>query len=1003
MIPLKLTFKGIYSYKNEFTIDFTRLMSAHLFGIFGSVGSGKSSILEAMTFAVYKRTDRLGKQDKVLYNMMNLQSNEMFIDFECWAGKNFSEKYRFVFKAKRNPKKIDDVKQEDYKVYIEEDGIWIPKENADSDLIVGMDYESFKKTIIIPQGTFQDFINQTQTERTKMLESLFNLEQYDLSPKVKSLLEKANDTNNVLSGRLLELGDSSVDKIDEIIKEIEFIENNLKSLEEERNKLQDEYNEYNNLKETVNLLKTANIKLENHLLKQNETEQKRIFIKKFEKASVFKEKIQNLHEIQNELNQKNAKLSKFQVESKDLSLKKEKSQKELNETTILFNNISNLEKKKQDLSIIINIDLKTEEINDQTTDLNNKKSEFDKKSKEKEKLLFEKNEINSKTASLKPINQNIEELNEISQWFTVLNQFKSKIIDIESKISKNNIELKKLLMTKESELTKINAENEQNYLTFIEENEKHLKESIESFKMKQKLSNFVKSIEDGKPCPLCGSLNHPEILHIENVDEELLQNTNKLKLFENVKLSLIKIESDIKNTNNNLNNLNTELKKVKDDKNSHENSYSYDENLKDEERVTNLKTSFYENQKSIEAENKKLQKVEKSLQDSIKIIENLQKGINETEKNIYPLQAEINSLKTQLSESFDENIDVEQQKRKLNELNKNIEEIKSKYKIQSENLTKLTDDLRKSEIQTEQLTSDIKELINKISLKEIELNNSLTEYSYSSIEEIEIILNQNIQIEKEKEIIEKFEQNLNKLKAEVENLKSKLEYKNYNEQIHNEIKENFEKIKKDIESKQLTYYSNKSKINELKTKAEKKELIEKEKKDIEVRITNLTTFKKLFTGKGFVKYVSEIYLKHLVHTANLRFLKLTKNHLGLEVDDSYEFVVKDYLNGGKIRLLKTLSGGQVFQAAFCLALALSENVKNLNSADQSFFFIDEGFGSLDKESLKMIFETLKLLKYEDRIVGVISHVESLQNEIDVYLSVKNTRDEGSIITPSWEY
>ena len=74
MIPLKLTIEGLYSYQEKQTIDFTSLTDAGLFGVFGSVGSGKSSILEAITFALYGETERMNKRDNRAYNMMNLKS-----------------------------------------------------------------------------------------------------------------------------------------------------------------------------------------------------------------------------------------------------------------------------------------------------------------------------------------------------------------------------------------------------------------------------------------------------------------------------------------------------------------------------------------------------------------------------------------------------------------------------------------------------------------------------------------------------------------------------------------------------------------------------------------------------------------------------------------------------------------------------------------------------------------------------------------------------------------
>jgi exonuclease SbcC len=107
------------------------------------------------------------------------------------------------------------------------------------------------------------------------------------------------------------------------------------------------------------------------------------------------------------------------------------------------------------------------------------------------------------------------------------------------------------------------------------------------------------------------------------------------------------------------------------------------------------------------------------------------------------------------------------------------------------------------------------------------------------------------------------------------------------------------------------------------------------------------------------------------------------------------------MNNGEVRSVKTLSGGQTFQAALSLALALADNIQHLTKSKQNFFFLDEGFGSLDKEALTIAFETLKNLRKENRIVGVISHIDEMQQEILVNLKIVNDLEKGSIVTKSW--
>ena len=142
-------------------------------------------------------------------------------------------------------------------------------------------------------------------------------------------------------------------------------------------------------------------------------------------------------------------------------------------------------------------------------------------------------------------------------------------------------------------------------------------------------------------------------------------------------------------------------------------------------------------------------------------------------------------------------------------------------------------------------------------------------------------------------------------------------------------------------------------------------------------------------------------MQNICKAANLRFQKLTRQRLELEITETNNFQIRDFLNDGQVRNVKTLSGGQKFQAALSLALALADNIQKLTRSNQNFFFLDEGFGSLDKESLQIAFEALKSLRKENRIVGVISHVEEMQQEIDTYLLIVNKEEGGSAITTSW--
>jgi DNA repair protein SbcC/Rad50 len=233
-------------------------------------------------------------------------------------------------------------------------------------------------------------------------------------------------------------------------------------------------------------------------------------------------------------------------------------------------------------------------------------------------------------------------------------------------------------------------------------------------------------------------------------------------------------------------------------------------------------------------------------------------------------------------------------------------------------------------------------------------------------------------------------------------LETELGERNYDVDLHLKISTEIKELNETITSSNQQVGKIGEQIQKLQKDLEARQKLNKELEQLQLRGQNIALLKSMFNGSGFVNFVSSVYLQNLCEAANDRFFQLTRHNLSLEITDDNNFQVRDFMNGGKVRNVKTLSGGQTFQASLSLALALSDNIQHVTGTGQRFFFLDEGFGSLDKESLTIVFETLKTLHKENRIVGLISHVEEMQQEIDNYVKVNNTPEHGSIIKCSWE-
>ncbi len=155
--------------------------------------------------------------------------------------------------------------------------------------------------------------------------------------------------------------------------------------------------------------------------------------------------------------------------------------------------------------------------------------------------------------------------------------------------------------------------------------------------------------------------------------------------------------------------------------------------------------------------------------------------------------------------------------------------------------------------------------------------------------------------------------------------------------------------------------------------------------------------KKLIDGNKFMEYVAEEYLQTVAANASGRLLALTDGRYFLRYQDG--FVVGDNFNGGEARGVYTLSGGETFLVSLALALALSGEICARSLRPIEFFFLDEGFGTLDERLVDTVMDSLEKLKGEHFSIGIISHVEELRHRIDKKLFVtKATERHGSKIT-----
>ncbi len=298
--------------------------------------------------------------------------------------------------------------------------------------------------------------------------------------------------------------------------------------------------------------------------------------------------------------------------------------------------------------------------------------------------------------------------------------------------------------------------------------------------------------------------------------------------------------------------------------------------------------------------------------------------------------------------------------------------------------------------------SDLEEERSSHSKLSRELGEQLQQSEFDSVEEVRRILAQPVDLDNQKMQLSRFRQDLALAESHTRELEKEMADRIYDAGKHQELRREIATLGEQLKQKNQELGKIFESLKKLRRDLEKQALLRQSMEKLELRAGNIKTMKSLFKASGFVNYISSVYLQNLCNAANERFFQLTRQKLSLEITADNNFQVRDYLNGGKVRNVKTLSGGQTFQAALSLALSLADNIQKITESKQNFFFLDEGFGSLDHESLAVVFDTLKSLRKENRIVGVISHVEEMQQEIDIHLRIENNEERGSLICESWK-
>ena len=1030
MRPIKLTISAFGPYASKQVIDFEELKGRNIFVISGKTGAGKTTIFDAISYALYGEASGESRETDSLRSHFADDNTETYVELEFELR---GEKYTVNRVPKQKKKKARGEgyteKSADATLTLPDGKIITKVKNVTDKIIeiLGITREQFKQIVMLAQGEFKKLLLADSVEREGIFRKIFNT--YDFEKIQAELKDKAANLskNRTKSKHEMEINLKNIKGehdivIDEYV-DFPLVIEKLKDLLERDNNIYKTLNEEG--KEVDNNLQVKNqekaiIETNNNLLKEKE-----IITKALEellsKEDEYKNKSKTIIDgknakevkyIEDKLIETTKKLTKRE-EDYNLSLKNIDSlkleQEEANKLlqieeskecdreklSVEINNLNKLEEKIIELDSLNNkvMHLKQSAENSKLQIINNKKEteELKKSKEEKELQLKDIATLETKKVELESdIKAKNKTLDEVRELFKVIRSFQNTYIEHNNKAK----EYKEF----EVEYKKV----KENY------------EKMDDLYKKEQAGILASKLQENEPCPVCGSTNHPNKATIkENLK---IPTKEELKV---AKENLDKLEKENLEKINNLTTLNSNKTTYLEQVNNHLSMLSATLNID--------KTFNSETAKVVKNLGTELKSVIDKLKDELlKVIDK----ISLKEK----IEKELNLITTTINEREQSLIKLEEcEKNYTTELTQNITKIDEYKKEIPENITDLKTLNNLIEVKTKELNIS-KEKLAKLRLenenlaKKLEGENSTSKEINKSIEELKLEIannkaNFNEAIKEQGfDNIQTYEDAklqismVESLEKEVENYNSELKLtKAKQEDIINKTKDivfmDITTIDEEIRSIQNNKKELESKLRELhaiivgnKTILKNVENLNIEFKEIEEEYKVVGELADLANGKkapyiSFERYILASYFEDIIEAANIRLEKMTGDRfslirktskskgagqkgLELEIYDNYTDSSRD---------VSSLSGGESFKASLSLALGLSDIVQsNAGGVSLDTMFVDEGFGTLDPQSLDNAIDSLLELQRGGRLVGIISHVEELKERIDAKLEVTST-------------
>lgn len=1020
MQPLSLTMRYFGPYKNE-TIDFSELTGTAVFLVSGNTGSGKTTIFDAMCYALFGQTTNDQDRDAAA-----LRSDFAPNDQETSVTFIFEHQGR-TYEVTRKPKQTllgrgNRIVEHSTKVSLiypleDEQPTEISQISVANDFIenlLNLTRDQFKQIVLLPQGKFRQFLESSSNDKETLLRDLFNTSLYQKWAQVlKDRLAIQKKQHQTVTTKMITIKESfpNVDpglsndewlkdasqiieeqqeKVGNISREIEQLQKQTTSLNQKidhQQRLVDAFNERKQKQDELNGLLQQSPQMKglnneiNHLT----------WFQEHQKAYLDYLHAQDaVHQEQRKLQENESLLDQLRSHQKELNKNNsrlEEQQTEINkireQETVLKNLLPQYEKKAQLVSLVAKQQAGIE--------------------KQQATLTKYQTTIQDSKQQLEQIDNQISDLGDLTEESIFQEKQKHQLENVESLFHEYSQHQKQFDKLK----AQIDAGN--NLLSEIDTQMKNARQRYEGLKdahARNEIARLVQDLKPGSPCPVCGSKEHPHPAPINDRQDEVSSeevdkaNETLMKIQQKHATQQSRLEEWQHQQSRETKMMDQQLHKINDIMGA------------DYSTATNLK-------QTVDKLRQKVQNQEKELQSHLKLQQQykstkvkLQQTVEDTKAKLEDAKAEFNHANEKQTatranlQTIDDNLpvayaDQQEAETQLNKWQKKIDKFDQQQKDIQQQLTAINEKIATNH----QLITDNQSSIKNYQDQSADLKKelSLALKKYSADQDWNFWEQSNKKVTQLPAMQRQWQEYQTK-RTQLDSLLQRL-----NDQIGEQSLPDIDQTQKQLAMLQHQMSEGQQKKGELQGNLQSLQDIyqqvikihRQQSKELK-KIQDLQTISDVMNGNtdsklSLERYVLQNYLNEVLRVSNERLDKLTNGRYAFVLSDDQakgngtkwsglEINVYDD-NAGQERSVRTLSGGESFMASLALALGLGEVIQERSGGIQvDALFIDEGFGSLDQDALNQALNALQTIKGY-KMIGIISHVTELENQVPNQLQV----------------